>query len=190
LGGEPAVVDLNLKPLLLLLALALLFFWAVGAHSRLVQLRRRVAHAVLRLTELLDQRATAQAQLQTALQRPLAAEHGALLALNEAHNQAQRAAKTWAARPIDGAAARDWSASERPLASCAARVLALLDQHAEVKEQADVAQPLAAWQQAQDRLPLLRQSFNDSAATHDRALAQFPTRLLTRVFRFSAAGRV
>jgi LemA protein len=35
-----------------------------------------------------------------------------------------------------------------------------------------------------------RQWFNDAAASHDAAIAQWPTRLLVPAFRFSAAGRL
>lgn len=169
---------------------AVLFFWATGAHNRLVALRNAVAQAAARLADLLGQRGAAQLPLISALRLPLAAEQGSLQALAEAEQRAQRAAKALAAQPHSPPLARELAAAETQLASSAARVLALLDQHPDLTQQPDVQQPLLAWQQAQQRLPLLRQAFNDAAQVHDAALLQFPTRLLVPVFRFTAAGRV
>ena len=167
-----------------------LFFWATGAHNRLVTLRHAVAQAAARLAELLAQRGAAQQPLIGALRLPLAAEQGSLQALDDAHMRAQQAGKALTAQPLGAAQAREFAAAEMQLASSAARVLSLLDQHPELSLQTDVQQPLQAWRQAQQRLPLLRQAFNDAAQVHDAALLQFPTRLLAPVFRFTAAGRV
>ncbi len=181
---------MSLEPLAALLVAAVLFFWATGAHNRLVRLRNAVAQAGARLAEALAQRDAAQTQWLRAVQQPLAAEAGSLQALADAQQQEHAAARALAARPLDAAAARDWLAMEVQRASSAARVLALLDQQAELSLQPAVAEPLTAWQAAQARLPLLRQAFNDAAAEHDRALLQFPTRLLVPLFRFVSAGRV
>ncbi len=181
---------MSLKLLLAVLLAAVLFFWATGAHNRLVILRNAVAQAGTRLAEVLAQRSAALAQLHAALLQPLAAEKGALQALAAAQLQEQTAARKLAAQPLDAAAARDWLVAQAPLEASAARVLALLDQRATLKAEAAVAQPLADSEQALTRLMLLRQAYNDAAAEHDRALAQFPTRLLARAFRFAAAGRV
>ena len=169
---------------------AVLFFWATGAHNRLVALRNAVAQAAARLAELMGQRDAAQQPLIVALRQPLAAEQGSLQALADAQERASLAIKALAARPLDPTAARDWMAAETQLTSSAARVLSLLEQHPALSNQAEVQPLLQAWRQAQGRLPLLRQGFNDAAQVHDAALRQFPTRLLAPVFRFTAAGRV
>ena len=181
---------MSLEPLAALLVAAVLFFWATGAHNRLVTLRNAVAQAGARLAEALAQRGAAQTQWLREVQPPLAAEAGSLQALADAQQLEQTAARALAARPLDATAAREWLAVEVQRASSAARVLALLEQHAEVGLQPAVAEPLAVWQEVQARLPLLRQAFNDAAAEHDRALLQLPTRLLVPLFRFASAGRV
>jgi LemA protein len=173
-----------------LLLAAIVFFWATGAHNRLVALRNAVAQAAQRLAELLAQRAAAHQQLGSALQPALQAEQGSLAALADAVQRSQLASKALAAQPLDPAAARELVAAEALVSSSAARVLSLLDQHPGLSQQDGVQQPLQAWQQAETRLPLLRQAFSDAAIAHDAALAQFPTRLLAPFFRFSAAGRL
>lgn len=181
---------MNLELMAALLVAAVLMFWATGAHNRLVLLRNGVAQAGVRLTEALAQRSEALAQLLAALQAPLAAETGALQALAAAQGQEQLAARALAAKPLDAAAARDWLTAQAPLDGATARVLALLDQQPELKQQDTVAPPLVQMQEAQTRLMVLRQAFNDAAGEHDSALALFPTRLLVQIFRFEAAGRV
>ncbi len=181
---------MNLKLLAALLVAAVLFFWATGAHNRLVRLRNRVAQAGARLAEALAQRSEALAQLLAALHEPMSAEAGSLLALATAQAQEQAAARALAQRPLDAAAARDWLAAQAPLDSAAARVLALVDQHADLKQQDAVSQALERWQESSSRLVLLRQAFNDATDAHNGALAQFPTHLLVRFFRFEASGRV
>ncbi len=181
---------MNLDLMATLLVAAVLFFWATGAHNRLVLLRNQVAQAGTRLTEALAQRAAALTHLLAALQKPLAPEASALQALATAQAAEQAATRTLAAKPLDSSAARDWLAAQAPLDAATARVLALLDQHAELNQQDAVAQPLAQVQEAQARLLLLRPAYNDAASEHDRALAQFPTRLLVKFFRFQGVGRV
>jgi LemA protein len=181
---------MNLQLVAALLVAAVLFFWATGAHNRLVLLRNQVAQAGARLTETLAQRSAALAQLLAAIQEPMAAEAGSLQALTAAHVTEQAAVRVLAAKPLDASAASDWLAAQAPLDSASARMLALLDQQADLKQQDAVAQPLAGWLEANVRLVLLRQAYNDAAGEHDRALALFPTRLLINFFRFGMAGRV
>jgi LemA protein len=47
-----------------------------------------------------------------------------------------------------------------------------------------------AWREANRRLGFARQLFNEAAASYNEAIAAFPTRLLVRMFRFEAAGRL
>ena len=181
---------MSLQLLLAVTLLAVLFFWATGAHSRLVTLRNAVNQAGARLAEGLVQRHSALTQLRLALLQPLAAEAGALQALAAAQTDEQAAASALATRALDAVAARQWLATQAPLDFCGARVLALLDQHDALRQQSVVAQPLQSWHDTQSRLALLRQAYNAAADAHNHALAQFPTRLLARPFRFAAAGRV
>ncbi len=181
---------MSLQPGLVLLVAAVVFFWATGVHHRLMALRRQVQQAAARLSDLLTQRSGALRDLLSALQQPLVAEQRALGALGDAHQQSLAALQVLSAKPLDPAAARGWVAAEAHLASGAARVLALLDQQPAARQHAQVDAPLTLWMQAQARVPLMRHGFNDAAAAHDHALAQFPTRLLARVFRFVPVGRL
>lgn len=177
-------------PIVALALLAVLLFWMVGAHKRLLGLRNGIAAAWARLQGTLEQRAQALDPLVAALRIPLAAEHGALDALLAAHGDARRAAAAMAQRPVFGAHAQAWSAAESAVAAAATRVMALLDQHPALRDGEPVASLARAWHQAQARLPVARQVFNDAAQAYDDARGLFPTRLLTGLFRFGPAGRL
>lgn len=167
---------------------AVLVFWALGAHNRLMAQRYAIAQAWARVADALQLRAGVPSPLVAALREPMAAEHGALDGLLLAHRTAVHAAAEMSAGPVGPANAQAWVAAEAALAAAATRLMALLDQHPEVLAAEPVAGLVATWQQAQERLPFARQLFNQEAQAYNEAVALVPTCWLARVFRFGAAG--
>ena len=166
----------------------MLVFWTLGAYNRLMAQRNTLAQAWARVQDALRQRGTAAEPLVAALREPMAAEQGALDSFLLAHQATVRAAAQMGAKPVWPAHAQAWGAAESVLAAAATRLLALLDQQAELGHSEPVATLVAIWHEAQARLPFARQLFNDEALAYNDALAQFPTRLLARLFRFGPAG--
>jgi LemA protein len=177
--------------LITLLALAaVLMFWAVGAHNRLVALRNAIGESWAKVDEALRQRGAAADALTAALREPLAAEAGALDTWQAALAEAARAAATMSARPVAPNHAAAWVACEAAVAAAASRVFALLEQQADLRQQAPVDASVSAWGEARTRLGFARQLFNEAALKYNDAIAAFPTRLLVGLFRFGAAGRL
>ena len=174
----------------LLAGAAVLVFWAVGAHNRLVVLRNAIGQAWAKVDEALRQRQAGADPLLAALREPLAAEHGALDTWAAALAEAARAATTLGGKPVVAEHASAWVAAETTLAAAASRVFALLEQHAQLHAQDDVRASVTAWREAGTRLGFARQLFNEAATAYNEAITTFPTRLLAPVFRFSAAGRL
>ncbi len=175
----------------LLLALgALLMFWVVGANNRLMGLRNELASAWQRLSEALVPRDAVVEPLVALLRRPMAAEQGALDAFLAAAAQARQGGAALGARHFDATLARQWVVAESALAVAATRLLALLEQHTELRADAEVAPLLAAWHEVQPKLAYARQRFNEAAEAHDSAIALFPTTLLARAFDMAPVGRV
>ena len=131
-----------------LLLAAVLLFWALGAHNRLVAQRNAIAQAWARVMEALRQRATVAQPLVAVLREPLAAEHGALDNLLLTHEAALRAAADMSARPVLPANAQAWVAAEAAVAAAATRLLALLEQHPGVLAEEPVANLVATWNEA------------------------------------------
>ncbi len=167
---------------------AVLIFWVIGAHNRLVGLRNAIAAAWAKVAEALAQRGAAVQPLAAQLEAPMAAEAGALQAWLAAHAASTQAAAALTARPVDAEAAQAFVAAEAALASASARLLALLEQHSELRASEAVAQALSIWQEGQSRLPFARQLYNEAARGFNEAAAQFPTHIVARGFRMRPAG--
>ena len=174
--------------MLLLAAAAVLLFWVVGAYNRLVAQRTAIGQAWAKVHDALQLRGAAVPALVSALREPMAAEHGALDALLTTHTEAARSASEMTARPVDSARALAWVQAEAAVDAAASRVLALLEQHAELSRQEPLATLTATWHDAQARLPYARQAFNEAAADYNEAVAQFPTNLVARGFSLGRAG--
>ena len=178
------------SPYVLLAAAAVLVFWMVGAHNRLVALRNAMVEAWARIDEALKARAAAAVPLLAALREPLAAEQGALDTVQAALNESTRASGAMGSRPVSQDHASAWMAAESGLSAAATRLFALLDQQPELRLQDHVAMGTAAWREANARLAFARQVFNEAAEVYNGAIALFPTRLLVPMLRFGPAGRL
>ena len=165
-------------------------FWSLGAYNRLLGLRHAVTAAWVKVDEALRQRADAVAPLLAALRVPLAAEQGALDALQAQLSESARAAALMSARPLIEGRAAAWVAVEVAVAAAASRVFALVETNPTLHEQASVAAGTAAWREAEARLRFSRQFFNEVGDGYNAAIGQFPTRLLLPLFRFGRAGRL
>jgi LemA protein len=173
-----------------LAAAAVLVFWMVGAYNRLVALRNAIGQAWQLVDEVLLKRGEAVLPLVAALRAPLAAEQGALDTLLAAQAQVRSAADALRARPVREALAAALVAAESAMASASSRVLALMEQQAELRHDPAVAPEAAVLRDSAARLAFARQLFNEAALAYNAAVNQFPTRLLTPMFGFGTAGRI
>ncbi len=174
--------------LVVLGAAALLVFWMLGAHNRLMTLRNAIGTAWAQLEQALRQRAQAVGELTTQLREHLPHEHGTLDALLVANTRVQDACVALRTRPTTVALARSLAAAEVALGASLSRVVALLDQHPAVLADAAVAPHVRVLRQVEPRLAFGRQLFNHAAAAYNQAALQWPTRAVTGLFGFSAAG--
>lgn len=169
---------------------AVLMFWALGAYNRLVALRTAIGEAYRHVDELVQRRGTALLALVAAAAEPLAAERSALEAWTAAHTEVQRAGAALRARPVMAALAAALVGAESLLAAAGSRVLALLEQQPQLLADDGVARQMAALKEAEARLVVARQLYNDAARAYNDAARQFPTRLLARLYGFGTAGRL
>jgi LemA protein len=181
---------MNAAAMLVVLLAAVLVFWLVGAYNRLVALRNDTAAAWAKVHDTVRARAAAIEPMLMALQQPMAAEQGALQAVSAAHDRSQEAANRLAKQAVSENHARAWATAELALSAATSRVLALLDQHPELRTQEPVAAWALAWYEARKRLPFVRQAFNETATAYNNALAVFPTSLAARMFGFGPSGQI
>ena len=169
---------------------ALLVFWSLGAYNRLVALRGAIGAAFVQVDEQLRRRqALLQALLET-LRPELPSELGALDAVANALQQVQASTESARARVCVAEPIERLAAYEVQLTAALARMGALIEQHAELRQREDVAPRTAELREIDVKLGFARQLFNDASLKYNGAVQQFPTRLLKPMFRFVEAGRL
>lgn len=171
-------------------AAALLFFWMVGAYNRLVRLRNAIGGAWVQFETQLQRRAGALPALLAPLETAMVAERPALDTVRLCEAQVRQAMEGLRPAPARGDRAAALLVALAQLDSALARLLALLDQHAELRAIDEVAAALRELHDVDLRLAFARQLFNAASEAYNEALDQFPTRLLAGFFRFHPAGRL
>ncbi|MBI3368331.1 MAG: LemA family protein [Burkholderiales bacterium] len=170
--------------------LAVLGFWMLGAHNRVVALRGVVVAAWAQLDGVLQARDQALAALLAAIDAPLAGERPALDLTRAAQAQVALAATTVRRRPAMREPVAALASAEGAFAGALVRLVALVEQRAGLRAEPAVANALQSLQRLAPRWQFARQAFNEAGEAYNAAITQFPTRLLVPVFRFDAAGRL
>lgn len=179
---------MDLQPWLWLAGAAVLAFWLLGAHNRLVTLRNAIGGAWAQFDAPLQRRSGAIEPLVAALRALLPEERGTLEAVATAQSQVRAAADALRQRPALGRRAVALAQAEAALSAALARLQALVENHPQLHAHADVSPHVAVLGEAAPRLAFARQLFNDAAQAYNAAVAQFPTSVVARLFGFGAAG--
>ena len=161
---------------------ALLLFWAVGAYNRLVRLRGELVRRFAPVDAQCGERHTLLMQQIDALAPVLANAAPRLDALRAACQQAESARLHARARPGRVDSITSLRLAEDILSEARARL--------PVPTAAGTALPeLGAQLAAVDTtLAFARRQFNEAVEAYNRAIAQFPTRVLAGLFGFRAGG--
>jgi LemA protein len=170
------------RSLLWALLLAVLVFWIVGAYNRLTRLRGAIGTAWALIDELLARRSILLRSLAEQLQEPLADEAPTLAALTAAEQRQHQAALAVRGRPAAAEALTAWVVAEGELASPQARLLALLEQRADVAHDEVIAPLVRELAVLVPRLAYARQMFSSAADQYNQALDELPTRWVATVF--------
>jgi LemA protein len=174
--------------------LAVVLFWIVGAYNRMVRMRTAILSAWDQIVAALVKRSDAMAAVAAAVREPLAAEAGTLLALAESDAKQRTAADGVRQARARIADVSSWVAAEAGLASPASRLRALIELQPALIHESDqgpqLATALAAWGEAEPRIQFARQGFNDAVDGYNKAIHQWPTRLIASPLGFRSAGRV
>ncbi len=162
------------KTLLPVLVAAVLVFWAVGAYNRLVGLRNEL----LRCFAPVDAQFRArQALLQQWADGLVGAEASALESFRAACQQIEVACNHARMHPARASALTSLRLADEILTRARARLSAGADESLSA-ELADTDATLA----------FARRQFNEAAQAYNRAVAQFPTWVLSGLFGFRKAG--
>jgi LemA protein len=177
---------------LALLAVAL--FWLVGAYNRMVRLRAAIISAWEQIVVALVKRSEAMAAVADAVREPLAAESVTLQSLADADAKQRAAADGVRQARARIADVSLWVMAEASLASPTSRLRALIELQPALMQESPhrdkLAAGLVAWGEAEPRIHFARQGFNDAVDRYNKAIHQWPTRLIASPLGFRSAGRV
>lgn len=172
---------------LLWLLPALLLFWALGAHNRLVRLRSEAIASFAKVdAEFTRQVAFVANSLPAADQAEQTPEMAALWkAMHAAATQLSVALTATRPRPLDAAATASLAAASDAVRSCWSRV------QGDAHDLAGSAVPeslSSVWLHLESQSQHARARFNDAVGRYNAAIAQFPALLLAGTFGFRQAG--
>ncbi len=169
-------------------AATVLMFWAVGSHNRLVRLGQSVAQAFAPVDVQIQRRHALLLRWLQAM--PIVIEHApqAVEAVQGAASQLQAACAALRRRPAALQPAACLRLAETTLAAARLRFLAELPVRAGALAQGEAAVLADELADADSTLAFARQAFNDASGVYNQALAEFPTRLMARLFGLRPAG--
>lgn len=180
-------MDLSSPLIAIFLVAAVLLFWAVGAHNRLVALRSRIGVAWLQVEETLQRRHALLERLVASLREPLQSQPACLDAVLAASAQTHAATSAVRPRPSDAGAVASLVVAEKVLTGALLRMRAAMDSNVNPPTDA-TAEELKNMRGLHQQLTFRRQVFNQASHAYNDAVRQFPTNLLTPLFRFDLAG--
>jgi LemA protein len=166
----------------------LLCFWAVGAHNRLMELRRAIHPTWGPLDTLLSERGLALAALCEQLRPHLPDEQAVLDAGLAAVAQVRVAAELVRQKPSAADAVAGLAAAEAALAPTLARLPTLLSADSPALDGTDISAALASLPTLEAHLSFARSAFNQAALAYNAAVHQFPTVVLAPALGFGRAG--
>ena len=161
---------------------AVLLFWTVGAHNRLVNLRNAIVRSFVTVDEQFRLRHALLLQQLDALALRVGGSSPTLEALRAAVAQASAACAHASARPGAAGAVTSLRLAETILTETRARVPARTTAAAGL---AEIDAQLAA---SDNALAFARGRFNKAVAEYNSAVGQFPTWLIAALFSFRPAG--
>ena len=168
--------------------LALLVFWAVGAHNRLIRLKNGIASAFSPIDVQLKRRYDLIADLVEAAKKHLGHEQDLLVAVTAARNQARTASDAVRSRPASAQAVALLTSAEQTLDGdldhlfAAARAYRGLKTDIVIK---DLSEEIAS---TYNKVNFARQAYNDVVRDYNHARGQFPALLMAMLFGFKPAA--
>ena len=161
---------------------AVLLFWVVGAHNRLVAMRSQIVALFAPLDAQLRQRHLLLREQAQSLAGSVPGVRGDLDALHAALSQAEAACNHARSRPGAVGAVAALRLAEDVLLGTRARLVAQWHGHPAL---ADSGARLAANEAA---LEFARRRFNEAVAEYNDAVRQFPTWLVAALFGFGVSA--
>src|SRR6059036_1539660 len=157
---------------LLLILLAAVALWLVGAYNGLVSLKNQTLNAFKQIDVQLKRRHDLIPNLVNAVKGAMDFERSTLEAVIQARNQA---VKVNASGPE---AVKQISQAENALSSALSRLMVVVEQYTQLKATGNIGQLQEELTSTENKVAFARQLYNDTATQYNTKQQQFPTTLV------------
>jgi len=158
--------------IVLLVVLALLVFWLIGAYNKLIGLKNQVANAWKQIDVQLKRRHDLIPNLVNTVKGAMQFERDTLEAVVSARNKAIQVQQT------QGVSVSQTAAAESQLTGALSRLLAVVEAYPDLKATGNVAQLQEELTSTENKIAFARQLYNDTATQYNTKQQQFPTNLV------------
>jgi LemA protein len=160
----------------LLIVLAVLAFWVVGAYNGLIGLKNQVANAWKQIDVQLKRRHDLIPNLVNTVKGAMQFERETLQAVVEARNKAVAVSAGGGGPAGTNVAAT--AAAESQLTGALGRLFAVVEAYPDLKATGNVAQLQEELTSTENKIAFARQLYNDTATQYNTRQRQFPTMLV------------
>src|SRR5262249_27567538 len=173
---------------ILLVIVAVIAFWVMGAYNGLISLKNQVANAWKQIDVQLKRRHDLIPNLVEAAKGAMQFEKQTLEAVVAARNTALAAAKGGRAGDLPSAqAVTATAAAEGQLTASLGRLFAVVEAYPQLKATGNIGQLQEELVSTENKIAFSRQLYNDTATEYNTKQQQFPTNLVAGMAHASAA---
>jgi LemA protein len=173
--------------IVVLVVIALVVFWAVGAYNRLISLRNKFRNAFAQIDVQLKRRYDLIPNLVETAKAYMKHERETLENVIKARNIAVTANAAASADPGSASAIQGLVAAEGALSGALARLFALAEAYPDLKANQNMMQLTEELTGTENKISFARQAFNDAVMSYNTASQQFPTNVIAGMFSFTPA---
>ena len=173
--------------IVVLVIIAVVVFWAVGAYNRLVGLRNRFRNAFAQIDVQLKRRYDLIPNLVETAKAYMKHERETLENVIKARNTAVSANAAASADPGSASAIQGLVAAEGALSGALSRLFALAEAYPDLKANQNMMQLTEELTGTENKISFARQSFNDAVMSYNTSAQQFPTNVIASAFSFGPA---
>ncbi len=173
--------------IIVVVIMAALALYVVGAYNKLVTLRNRYKNAFAQIDVQLKRRYDLIPNLVETAKGYLKHERGTLEAVINARNIASAANARAAQNPGDAAAMKELSGAESALTGVLSRLFALAEAYPDLKANQTMLQLMEELTSTENKVSFARQAYNDAVMTYNTQREVFPTNIVAGVFNFGPA---
>jgi LemA protein len=162
--------------ILLLVVVAVIALWAIGAYNGLIALKNRVVNAWKQIDVQLKRRHDLIPNLVNTVKGAMDFERSTLEAVISARNKA-----------VSATGVRATAQAEGELTQALGRLFALTENYPDLKSNQNVLQLQEELTSTENKISFARQLYNDTATEYNTRQMQFPTNLLAGLAKASPA---